>query len=565
LKLNDQQRQAVVTQSHCVVMACPGSGKTRVLVERTVALRRSHPHAHVIVVTFTRQAAAELRRRLEEQLTDLADIRVATFHSLALQQWLSANRARVVSPHESLALLRLAAQAHLPDKQFREFCAAADAYTSGDESALDSAGFQSAYDAYLELLAEHAAVDFGHGVLKTVEGMEDGSLATLPCDFLLIDEVQDIDPTQVRWVLAHTRAGAQLTIVGDDDQSIYGFRSALGVRGMTYLQKHHDAQTIQLVINYRSHQEILRLAVCLINHNRIRVAKELKSAKGPGGSVKLHARYWTDRDEDDAIASHLLRHPGKWAVIARTNRKLDRVAHALRAHSIPFSRPGRTAFWESEEPALFLRLLESSALSDRLTRATVAARATLGAKGGRPDTEALHDLERRIRANTRAHNPNEYVAQIATWLQRHVGGVAPNRIAAARQVIEQCKQYLSDMDGTLDTRIAQCRRPRSTREEDVVLTTMHGAKGLEYPNVWIAGIQDGAIPNSRGDLEEERRLLYVAMTRAECCLHLSFAWNQQITPFERSPYLKLLTPSRFLTMDLALPMPQRAEIAQRAA
>jgi superfamily I DNA/RNA helicase len=546
-------------------MACPGSGKTRVLVERTVALRRSHPHAHIIVVTFTRQAAAELRRRLEEQLTDLADIRVATFHSLALQQWLGANRARIVNPHESLALLRLAAQAHLPDKQFREFQAAADAYTSGDESALDTAGFQSAYDAYLELLAEHTAVDFGHGVLKTVQGMEDGSLATLPCDFLLVDEVQDIDPTQVRWVLAHTQAGAQLTIVGDDDQSIYGFRAALGVRGMTYMQKHHDAQKIQLVINYRSHQEILRLAVALINRNRIRVAKELTSAKGPGGSVKLHARYWTDRHEDDAIASHLLRCPGKWAVIARTNRKLDRIAHALRAHNIAFSRPGRTAFWESEEPALFLRLLEPGALSDRLTRATVAARAASGAQAGQPGTDALQDLERRIRARTRAHNPTDHITQIATWLQHHVGGLAPNRIAASRQVIEQCKHYLSDMDGSLDTRIAQCRRPRSSKEEDIVLTTMHAAKGLEYPNVWIAGIQDGVVPNSRGDLEEERRLLYVAMTRAERCLHLSFAWNQQITPFERSPYLKLLTPSRFLVKDLALPIPDRAEVAKRAA
>ena len=293
-------------------------------------------------MTFTRQAAAEMRHRLVESLGDLSHIRVATFHSLALQQLVTATQMRICGPAEQMALLRLAAQAHLPDSEFRSFQSAADAYTSGQSDSLAKEEYQLAYDAYLQLLGDHSAVDFGHGVLRAVEGMESGTLRPFPCHHLLVDEVQDIDPTQVRWVIAHTSAGAQLTIVGDDDQSIYAFRHALGYRGMRALEAHHRSSRVELVVNYRSHREILGLAVRLINHNQERVPKDLLAAKGPGGSVSLHSRYWTDVDEDFAVARHVAATKDPWAVIARTNRKLDRVAHSLRMLRVPFSRPGRT-------------------------------------------------------------------------------------------------------------------------------------------------------------------------------------------------------------------------------
>jgi len=537
-----------------------------VLVERATRLCQADPAAQLIVVTFTRQAAAELRRRLEEKLANLANVRVATFHSLALQQMLINNRVRICSPTEQLALLQLAAQAHLAEKDFPAFRSAADAYTSGQPSALDRADFQLTYDAYLELLAGHSAIDFGQGVLSAVEGMESGEIRPYPCDYLLVDEVQDIDPTQVRWVMAHTAAGATLTIVGDDDQSIFGFRSAMGIRGMTFIQDRHSAERIELTINYRSHLEILSLAVRLINHNLKRVPKQLASAKGAGGAVRLHSRYWSDEDEDEAIATHLQRTPGEWAVIARTNRKLDRIAHALRSLGIRFSRPGRTPFWESEEPALFLRLLSPAPLSDPLTRAALQARTRAGSDPQRGSRDPIHELSEALKSCSRALAPAVRINAVAAWLQTHVQGLPKNRIAGARQLIEHCKGYLSSMEGSLESRLAQARRPRSTKEEDIRLISMHGAKGLEFDNVWIAGCQDGVIPNSRSqDLEEERRLMYVAMTRAERHLHLSFAWNQQVTPFERTPYLKRLAPSRFLTMDLKLPIPPRESVTPRAA
>ena len=113
--LNRQQREAVDAKGHTVIVACPGSGKTRVLVERAAALSIKRPNAHIILVTFTRQAAAELRKRLEERVASLAHLRVSTFHSLALQQLLSNKDARICGPSEQVALLRRAAAGTLSD------------------------------------------------------------------------------------------------------------------------------------------------------------------------------------------------------------------------------------------------------------------------------------------------------------------------------------------------------------------------------------------------------------------------------------------------------------------
>jgi len=267
MELNTNQRDAIHTKGHSIVVACPGSGKTRVLVERAAILAKENPTDHIVVVTFTRQAAGELRRRLEEKVASLAYLRVATFHSLALQQLLAISNTTICGPSQQLALMRRAASRWLPESKFVEFRQAVDAHTSGALSALNNSDFQKTYDEYLELLAEHAATDFGQGVLMAAEGMETGALAPLLCDHLLVDEVQDIDKTQIRWIRAHTTRGATLTVVGDDDQSVYAFRNAQGHAGMQHLQQAHQASLVTLSVNYRSHSEILGMAKKLIDKN----------------------------------------------------------------------------------------------------------------------------------------------------------------------------------------------------------------------------------------------------------------------------------------------------------
>jgi superfamily I DNA/RNA helicase len=557
--LNPQQTAAVHSSGHSVVVACPGSGKTRVLVEKTIRLRRADPDATIILVTFTRQAAMELQKRVKEKLASLANVRISTFHSLALQQLLLSQDIRICGPSEQLALLRQAAAAYLPDKRFREFQTAVDAYTSGAMSALDQPEYQSAYDTYLDLLTEYTAVDFGHSILQASNGMDAGRLNPFPCQYLLVDEVQDIDPTQIRWVIGHTRNGAQLTVVGDDDQSIYGWRQATGYRGIQKLRRELAATVINLSINYRSHREVLGLSSKLIDCNRYRVPKNLYSARGSGGSVSLHSKYWTDLDELEGLSSHVVRSGGKWAVIARSNRQLDRLAIHLRDLNIKYSRPGRAQFWESEEPSLFLKLLRPNPLNDPLLRATILSRA--GGTDSGNARQALKTLQQTLLRHPITGSPSSRINAVSNWLTGNLNGIAKNRRDTLIQVVELCRDYMNGMSGNLQSRIDKASRPRSTKEEDITLLTMHGAKGLEYDSVWIIGCQDGTIPNSRtDDIEEERRLLYVAMTRAEKDLHLSFAWNRVVTRSDGSCYLRTMAPSRFISEDLKLPLPERSYV-----
>lgn len=562
MRLNRHQEKAVQETNHSVVVACPGSGKTRVLVEKAAHLRKGAPDADIIIVTFTRQAADELRRRLTRKMASLARLRVATFHSLALQQLMGQSSSRICGPSEQQALLRGIAEAHLLPEDVRRFQQAADAYASGVSSALDNPDFQAAYDAYLELLAKHSALDVSHAILSAVNAMEAGEIHPFPCDYLLVDEVQDIDPTQIRWVVAHTKNGARLTVVGDDDQSIYGWRHSQGYRGMRQLEKHHRATVITLSTNYRSHDPVLGLAIRLIGHNVNRVPKDLFSAKGPGGSAHLHSRFWSDHDEALSCIEHAKAYDGKFAIIARTNRKLNLVASLLAEQEIPFSRPGGNQFWEAEEPALFLRLIGPVGLRDPLVQTILNAYLSPQDKAGRRQL-AFNALDRALRAHPTTSNPNPRAAVVRDWLLEFCVLPTDPRRERFEQMVQLAHRYFCEMPGNLIARLEAVSRPKSTKEERIVLLTMHGAKGREFPGVWIIGCQDGTIPSRRSaDLEEERRLLYVAITRAERDLNMSFAWNQLVDGGDST---RRLTPSRFLTVDMGLPVPEREQVPRPKA
>lgn len=558
--LNPDQQAAVLAPGHTVVVACPGSGKTRVLVERAARLRAAHPEASIVVVTFTRQAARELRERLSKKMATLARTRVATFHSLALQQILSGSDARICKPGDQMALLRRAWFEFGDDEGFRGFASAVDAVAAGGPSALDNLDYLSAYDRYLELLLHLSVIDFSQAILKAVSAMRSGELTPIPCQYLLVDEVQDIDGTQLKWVIAHTDQGACLTVVGDDDQSLYGFRHSLGFGGMRRITQALEAEVITLSVNYRSHSEILEAASQLIGENTNRIPKALSAAKGPGGRILLHDRCWTDVDEAERLAANLGSSREPCAVIARTNAKLDRVASVLDEKEIPYSRPGRARFWDSEEPSLFLGLLSPVGLDDPLTLSAACTHAGV-APSDHQRAAPIVELKAILQRHRDREQPSSLIQVVCGWLRTHMAGVAESRQDGIGRIIDACQSAMLKMPGHLDARIIRALRPAPTKLERIVLVTMHGAKGLEWPTVWIYGCQDGVVPNRRAtDLEEERRLLYVAMTRAEQTLHLSFAWNQLRTRRTGETYPSKLTPSRFLSMDLGLPIPSRGDI-----
>jgi superfamily I DNA/RNA helicase len=557
MALNEQQSAAVACDTHAVVIACPGSGKTRVLVERAVRLLATQKTARVVIVTFTRQAAAEIRRRLAARVPrERNRVEAQTFHALAIRHLLAAGLCReLVGPGTQAGLLRRAWVHAGEPIPWLDFVRAVETRASGQSVAHCDDGMEAAFDHYLALLEQHAAVDLSRSILHAVERIRSGHLAPLAATHLLVDEYQDADAAQVEWVLAHTERGAVLTAVGDDDQAIYGFRGSLGHGAVADTARRLEARSLALEVNYRSHSEIVGLGARLVQANRTRVPKTLRSARGPGGRVVLMPYPDADRELED-LAVTVASRPAEWAVIARSNAVLDTVERALTSTGVPYVRPGRSDFWQQEATSLLLALLERSpspltrgaalslaGVSENDIQAVLAGRLSQATPQGRQAAASLDTLLSRAATAS----PPDAVAAVSDWLlARH-----PPHSSACR-LLGSAAMTLKRLTGSLDDRLRFVRSPCTPEaERGLQLLTMHAAKGREFRRVWLPSLVDGVVPHLRAtDTEEERRLLYVAMTRAEDELVLSFAWRRALSASGRSGSLQ--TPSRFLTIDLGI-------------
>jgi superfamily I DNA/RNA helicase len=576
--LTDEQRAVLSHEGHAVVVACPGAGKTRVLVEKATHLILASPVPRVIVVTFTREAAREIRMRLAARLGERSGrVHADTFHALAIRHLLACGQlGALVGPGQQQTLLRRAWLHSGVATPWPLVARAVEArpagVPAGTTSAADTSAIDAVVDHYLRLLEHHAALDFDQVIVQAGRRMREGRLPRLDCTHMLVDEAQDLDAQQLDWVFAHTDAGTILTAVGDDDQAIYGFRGSLGYRAVQSAQRRIGARLLQLTRNYRCRSEILGVALRLVRCNAARVDKALVAVRGAGGRVELVPAFDSDR-ELETLLQRVRGAPAEWAVIARSNRQLDDVESALVRAGIPYHRPGRSDFWEQEGPSLLVGLLRcpptSLALGVALAHAGLEEHAigrvlvdgelrvptSVSRRDADPErvAAALRDALRRA---SRA-SPEDAVSAIADWLLVHRGVHAPPTGA-----LEAAASALRRLSGSLPARLRLIASPqeRSRDRDGVVLVTMHGAKGREYRRVWVPGLTDGIVPHRRStDIDEERRLLYVAMTRAEDELVLSFPWTIRRSGSVRERNVEA-TPSRFLVDDLKLPL-QRPRIS----
>ncbi len=423
--------------------------------------------------------------------------------------------------------------------------------------------FDAAFDYYVELLNAHSASDFGHLVLRSAHAIRAGTAPPIPFSHVLVDETQDVDAVQLDWPLAHAERGAVTVLVGDDDQSVYGFRGALGHLAVDQAVRRLGAQLMRLQINYRSHSEILGLASRLIRHNTHRLSKVLQAHRGPGGLVTLLACPYSQR-EIEQIVERVRSQPGDWAILARSNFKLDHLERGLLAAGVPYIRPVASDFWESQGPALLLALLASRGPLEPLTLGAALAhcgvperdirqvvsrdgRVTNG-RGLDVDTAArVAGLERCL-AELASADPDAAIRTAAKWLldtARESRSVSP--------VIKAATDALLALSGTLTERVRFVRQRRTRDSEGAVtLTTFHKAKDREFPRVVVCGLNDGVVPARKAEwIEEERRLLYVAMTRAESELVLTIPW-QIVQEGEKVRRRVDAVPSRFLTADLGI-------------
>jgi ATP-dependent DNA helicase Rep len=668
--LNPAQLEAVYhLRSACLVLAGAGSGKTRVIVHKIAKLLQSGLEARQIAaITFTNKAAQEMRERAKALVGARAakDLAVSTFHSLGVRM-LRADGQRVglkpqfsiMDSDDVLGILRDAGGTtdaklarhwqwtiSLWKNQGLDGEAAARAAADDDERV--AARVMQRYE---ERLAAYQAVDFDDLIglpLKLLQ-RDDEARAKWQALFhhILVDEVQDTNAVQYELLKALVGERGLFTAVGDDDQSIYGWRGATIDNLKRLPQDYPQLKVIALEQNYRSSGNILRAANHVIAANPKLYAKRLWSAFGDGEPVRVVECDGEEHEAERALAFIQARRAeggqvkfSDFAVLYRANHQSRVFEQKMRTAAIPYKVSGGQSFFDRAEIrdlCAWLRLLVNNDDDPAFLRAVTTPKrgigpqtlATLGEFAGRwkcslfealfSDSLALvlnrkaigslhefgrcvNDLEHRARHATGSEAAKAF---LLGWLkdigyEQHLfDGEDSERLAAARWtnvldfvdwIARRCGGETTDVGGTFDSEkhsvleVAQTisviisLAERRDDQDVVTLSTLHAAKGLEWSHVVLAGVNEGLLPFRSGDeemttvrLEEERRLMYVGVTRARSTLTVSTLRRRK-----RGRDTVAAVPSRFiaemrLDENVAKENPllrlkrQRAEAAARAA
>lgn len=576
-----------------MIISTAGSGKSTVLVHRIASILRNDPNERVCGVSFTTESARHLRERTEDAAPECAErMLFGTFHSLAMRQLKAAGRNPAVANEGRQAELLSAAfaevQADHPDMRFDAYLAFVEQTKRCIEPLLEPEHlnpYVRAYQRYQGLLARHGLMDYADLLIEAVRGMQSGQVAPLDCTSMLVDEAQDTDEAQYAFLMAHRRAGVKITIVGDDDQSIYGWRGAMSVDVFRRFREDTGAAQINLTTTFRCPRSIFLHAARLITRNRERMAKSLDSAVCSEGRVSVR-RAASSKDEADMVVDAILRsgRPDDWGVLARTNEMLDPIETRLRINEIPYTRASSRSFWAHPPAALVL------ALCTDLVQGTVLGFEELLRRMGTP-AETLNALHRRIRADrprplTRfaaladassqdpvhiagrcakewmrlLESPNPRSSDTVVHAMRALlrsrlvmgpGGTKRSRamedyelrmfdaatnamLSASRKGARPGRTGLAAL--TERVRIASMddgSRPKG--RNGVQLMTLHASKGLEFPCTWLIGCEKDVLPHRSSPIEEERRLMFVGMTRASAELILSYSIEGERAP---SPFLE---------------------------
>ena len=510
----DQRRAATSPPGPVLCVAPAGSGKTTVLVARIAWLvDRGIGPDEITAVTFNRRAAEELRERVDPAVAPLGvvagSIRVATFHALGREILLGAGvaAAREVAGRETIvhSLWPTVTPAELRtlDDAFSRL--KLDAFVTADDVAADPAPgpIGAAFVAYQGALAAAGQLDFDDLVAEAVRLLEADPAALARwrrrTAHLLVDEAQDLDRTQLRLAFLLAAPANRIFLVGDDDQSIYGWRLADVRRILGLADSLPGLRRVDLEVNYRCPDVVVRRADRLIQRNVARFAKRIRARADAPGSIILAA----DAGDDEARAARVLHawpaDDGTRAFLARTNRGLHPAVVAALEADTPFSAPDLEL------------LVESPALDELL--ASVAARWDPGA----PFLPALAAALEGAVPSCGEHR--ELAVAILAWAARF------DSLAALRSAIADTRE-----------RLARLRRD----DASLVMATAHATKGLEFDHVAVVDMDEGRFPSGRAlaeaadpvsAMEEERRLAYVAWTRARRTLTLAF------DPGAPSPFL----------------------------
>ncbi len=631
--LNPAQREAVEhVQGPLLVLAGAGSGKTRVLTMRIAALIDRHgvPPERIFAVTFTNKAAGEMKHRIGQLLQrDPSGLWIGTFHALSARllrreaELLGfTRRFTIYDEDDRLSLIRrlMEQQGHstklFPPRAVQSVISAAKNRMISPSELASGASFdrltQVASEVYAALgpaLKAANAMDFDDLLLHPLtifrEHLDRLRAYQNRFSFILVDEFQDTNRAQyqlVRLLGAHGNVCA----VGDDDQSIYGWRGA-DVRNMQdFLKDFPGTKLVRLEENYRSTQVVLDAANGVIAENTGRIGKTLTTRRRGGESVTLVAAA-DERDEAEWVVRELQKRSAasdwdysEMAVLYRTNSQSRALEEAFRRAGVPYRLIGAISFYERREVKdllAYLRLVANPADNEAFLRAVGAPKRGLGesslatltrfaAQWSKPllETARIADRIPELRPNVReafrafaglidgaAQRRNLPPADLLEHLIRAIdyetvltaeGPEGADRWENVRELVASAANWseevpAEDEDGTpLERFLAEAALLSSAdtvegEEQGVTLMTLHTAKGLEWPVVVLTGLEHGLFPLARAEeqptgLEEERRLCYVGLTRAKDKLYLTWARARrrggELRPGIASRFLRAIPP-----------------------
>ena len=614
--LNPAQREAVEkTEGPVLILAGAGSGKTRVLTTRIAHLMedKNVQAANILAITFTNKAAAEMRERVEETITELntKDMWITTFHSCCVRilrkgiNRIGYNRSFVIydSADQVTLIKDCLKELNLSDKVF-EPKSVISTISSAKDKLYSPAHFKEAYkdDArmskiadiyalYQDRLKRNSALDFDDLIFKTVELFKEDP-ETLEFyrsrfKYIMVDEYQDTSKAQYELIKLLARQHQNICVVGDDDQSIYGWRGA-DIRNILEFEKDYDdVHVVKLEQNYRSTQIILDAANNVISNNIERKRKKLWSEQKDGELIKIQLA--TDEiDEAEFIAdtiSRLKRRDRRnfrdFAVLYRANAQARPIEDALNRSQIPYNIYGGTKFYERKEIKdliAYLRVIQNPQDDISLRRIINVPRRGIGLRTiekiedrASLKQESLYsvliDIDSNSDISTKARSSISGFVDLMGTL-RTIKEVYPvskliekvldtsgyidelqkdSKKEEAEDRIENLKEFISvaiefeqnseetDLE-TFLTSVALTSESSEDEEDDrVSLMTIHTSKGLEFPVVFLTGMEEKLFPISRAivsmresDIEEERRLCYVGITRAKEELYMTLTQKRTL-------------------------------------
>jgi DNA helicase-2/ATP-dependent DNA helicase PcrA len=626
-ELNDAQREAVAAAPQpLLVLAGAGSGKTRVLISRIAYLVEAHQVSplSILAVTFTNKASREMRNRIEDMLgIPMGGMWIGTFHSLAhrllRQHYQEANLPQafqILDSDDQLRMIKRSLkelaldEAYWPPRQIQWFISGHKEEGRRPEQVPHSNDTQqqtllAVFAHYESLCQRFGLVDFSELLLRAYELLKNNEILReryqTRFQHVLVDEFQDTNSIQYLWIKLLVQKSHSLFAVGDDDQSIYGWRGAKVENILQFEQDFPNAKTLRLEQNYRSTTNILDAANAVIKNNGTRLGKELWTAGEEGEPVKLYTAY-NEKDEARFIIDQIqswvnqggLR--SEVAILYRSNAQSRVFEEVLLNKGMPYRVYGGLRFFERAEikdALAYLRLCTRREDDPSFER--IVNTPTRGIGNKTVDTvreyarqnqlsmwDACNQLVNSDQLSSRAQSALSVFVNLIQEISQQItdqdlfqqfeimldlskliehfrkekGEKGQARVENLQELITAARGYevdeteddLPPLSSFLAHAALEAGDGQAEEWEDCVqLMSLHSAKGLEFPVVFLTGLEEGLFPHQRsleegaGRLEEERRLCYVGMTRAMQQLWLSHAELRRLYGSE-----KYTSPSRFL-------------------